>query len=159
HEVIALAERHQAPVWVSPLSARNSFPERHPLFAGFLPAHRAGIVERLAGSDLIVVLGAPVFTYHVEGVGPHVPDGASLVQLTNNPDTAARAPVGVSVVTDLRLGVGALLSAPARARSAPPVPARASAVPPDRLSDAYLMQQIAALRPARRTLAAGAPAR
>ena len=28
-------------VWVSPLSARNSFPERHPLFAGFLPADRA----------------------------------------------------------------------------------------------------------------------
>jgi benzoylformate decarboxylase len=148
HEVIALAERHQAAVWVSPLSARNSFPERHPLFAGFLPADRASIVERLAGSDLIVVLGAPVFTYHVEGVGPHVPDGASLVQLTNNPDAAARAPVGLSVVTDLRLGIGALLAGPARARSAPPVPARAAAVPPDRLSDAYLMQQIAALRPA-----------
>src|SRR5256885_9852706 len=39
-EVIALAERHQAPVWASPLSSRNSFPERHPLFAGFLPADR-----------------------------------------------------------------------------------------------------------------------
>src|SRR6516164_6623903 len=26
-EVIELAERHQAPVWVSPLSSRNSFPE------------------------------------------------------------------------------------------------------------------------------------
>jgi benzoylformate decarboxylase len=59
HEVIALAERHQAAVWVSPLSARNSFPERHPLFAGFLPADRASIVERLAErSD--PVLGAPV---------------------------------------------------------------------------------------------------
>src|SRR5437588_159887 len=71
-EVIALAERHQAPVWASPLSSRNSFPERHPLFAGFLPADREQIVARLQGCDLILVLGAPVFTYHVEGEGPHV---------------------------------------------------------------------------------------
>ncbi len=61
------------PVWVSPMSARNSFPERHPLFAGFLPADRAAIVGRLDGADLILVLGAPVFTYHVEGAGPHIP--------------------------------------------------------------------------------------
>src|SRR5689334_19863660 len=28
-EVIALAEKHQAPVWASPMSGRNSFPENH----------------------------------------------------------------------------------------------------------------------------------
>src|SRR6185369_8120559 len=60
-ETIALAERHQAKVWVSPLSARNSFPEDHPLFAGFLAAQRATIVSNLAGHDFILVLGAPVF--------------------------------------------------------------------------------------------------
>ncbi|HEY5757044.1 MAG TPA: thiamine pyrophosphate-binding protein, partial [Steroidobacter sp.] len=35
NETIALAERHEASVWVSPMSARNSFPEDHRLFAGF----------------------------------------------------------------------------------------------------------------------------
>ena len=50
-EVIALAEEHHAAVWASPMSARNSFPERHRLFAGFLPADRARIVERLDGTD------------------------------------------------------------------------------------------------------------
>lgn len=147
-EVIALAERHQAAVWVSPLSSRNSFPERHPLFAGFLPADRAQIVARLAGSDLILVLGAPVFTYHVEGTGPHVPKDASLVQLTDDPAAAARAPVGLSIVTDLKLGIGALLALPAPARAAPVVPARAPPILPERLTDRYLLQQIAALRPA-----------
>src|SRR2546430_149958 len=98
-EIIALAERHQAAVWVSPLSSRNSFPERHPLFAGFLPADREQIVARLDGCDLILVLGAPVFTYHVEGHGPHVPKDASLVQLTDDPAAAARAAVGLSIVT------------------------------------------------------------
>ncbi len=60
HETIALAERHRAAVWVSPMSARNSFPERHPLFAGFLPADRKAIVARLQGADFILALGAPV---------------------------------------------------------------------------------------------------
>ena len=146
-EVIALAERHQAAVWVSPLSSRNSFPERHPLFAGFLPAERAGIVARLAGNDLVVVLGAPVFTYHVEGEGPHIPPDASLVQLTDDPAAAARAPLGLSIVTDLKLGIRTLLAAPAPQRAAPAPPPRAPALPPDRLTDRFLMQQLAALRP------------
>ena len=148
-DLIALAERHTAPVWVSPLSSRNSFPERHALFAGFLPADREQIVARLAGRDLIVVLGAPVFTYHVEGHGPHIPDGAALVQLTDDPAASARAPAGLSIVTDLKLGIRALLAgpAPAPARAAPALPPRTRALPPDRLSDRYLLQQLAALRP------------
>src|SRR6266699_2164043 len=148
-EVIALAERHQAAVWVSPLSSRNSFPEQHPLFAGFLPADREQIVARLEGCDLILVLGAPVFTYHVEGHGPHVPEDAALVQLTDDPAAAARAAVGLSIVTDLKLGIRALLAVEAPARAPPPAPApgRAPRVPPDRLTDQYLLQQIAALRP------------
>jgi benzoylformate decarboxylase len=149
-ETIALAERHQAPVWVSPRSARNSFPERHRLFAGFLPPDRAAIVERLQGADFILVLGAPVFTYHVEGHGPHIPAGATLVQLTDDPAAAAWAPVGLSIVTNLKLGVTALLqrAPPQPPRPPPPAPVRAGKQAPDRLTEAYLMQQIAALRPA-----------
>jgi benzoylformate decarboxylase len=73
------------------------------------------------------VLGAPVFTYHVEGHGPHIPAGASLVQLTDDPAAAAWAPVGLSIVTNLKLGVGALLQSapPPRQRRPPPEPARA----------------------------------
>ena len=157
-ETIALAERHQAAVWVSPMSARNSFPERHPLFAGFLPANRAGIVACLQGADLILALGAPVFTYHVEGQGPHIPDGAALVQLTDDPAAAAWCPVGMSIVTHLKLGVAALLAnAPAAHRSAPAIPPRAQPLPADRLSDGYLLQQIAALRPADSIIVEEAP--
>jgi benzoylformate decarboxylase len=164
-ETIALAEQHQAAVWVSPMSARNSFPERHPLFAGFLPADRAAIVARLQGSDLILVLGAPVFTYHVEGHGPHIPDGAALVQLTDDPGAAAWCPVGTSIVTNLKLGVEALLahsaSQPdarrAAPRDAPSIPPRVPTLAPDRLSDRYLLQQIAALRPADSIIVEEAP--
>ena len=75
-ETIALAEEHRAAVWVSPMSARNSFPER-PSAVRRLPAGGSHAASSSAshGADLILVLGAPVFTYHVEGQGPHIPDG------------------------------------------------------------------------------------
>jgi benzoylformate decarboxylase len=157
-ETIALAELHQAAVWVSPMSARNSFPERHPLFAGFLPADRAAIVARLQGADLIVALGAPVFTYHVEGHGPHIPEGAALIQLTDDPAAAAWCPVGTSILTNLKLGVAALLARPPAApRTAPAIPPRAPRLAPDILSDRYLMQQIGALRPSGSIIVEEAP--
>jgi benzoylformate decarboxylase len=147
-EVIALAERHQAKVWVSPLSARNSFPEDHRLFAGFLAADRAKIVANLAGHDVILVLGAPAFTYHVEGVGPHVPPGAKLLQLVDEPGIAAWAPVGTSVVTSLKVGIRDLLSGPApRARATPDELVRPPRLSGSTLTDTYLVQQLAALRP------------
>ena len=157
-EVIALAEEHHAAVWASPMSARNSFPERHRLFAGFLPADRARIVERLDGTDFILVLGAPVFTYHVEGHGPHIPAAAALVQLTDDPGAAAWCPVGTSIVTNLRLGVAALRNYPPTATRSPPlIPPRAPPVSADVLTDRYVMQQIAALRPADSVIVEEAP--
>lgn len=144
---IALVERHRMPVWVSPMSARCSFPEDHPLFAGFLPAQRAGLVARLAGADLVLVLGAPVFTWHIEGQGPMVPPGAQLVQLTNDPSAAARAAGGLSIVTDLKLGVAALLAASAPTREAPVIPPRPASPAAHPLTDAWLCHRIAALRP------------
>ena len=146
--VVALAERHQALVWVSPMSSRCSFPERHPLFAGFLPAIREQIVERLSGHDLIVALGAPVFTYHIEGFGPHVPDGATLVQIVDDPNVAAWTPLGTALVCNVRHGVAAILDAsspPSRpvpqGRTAPPrVTADAG------LTIAFLMQTLADTR-------------
>lgn len=129
-DVVALAERHQASVYVPPMCARCGFPERHPQFGGFLPAMREKIVERLAPHDFILVLGAPAFTYHVEGNGPHVPPGAQLAQIVDDPQQAAWAPVGDSVIASLDLGARALLaaSAPGTGREAalsrpvPPVP-------------------------------------
>jgi benzoylformate decarboxylase len=163
-ETLALAERHNAAVWVAPMSARSSFPENHRLFAGFLPADRSGIVKALAGNDLVLVLGAPAFTYHVEGHGPHVPQGAQLLQLTDDPAVAAWCPVGTSIVTDLRLGVAQLLALTTTAanaatplRTAPTIAARPPQRAPELLDDRYLMQQIAALRPAHSILVEEAP--
>jgi benzoylformate decarboxylase len=150
NEIVALAERHQALVWVSPMASRCSFPESHPLFAGFLPASREKLVQCLGGHDLVLVVGAPVFTYHVEGFGPHAPPGAELFQLIDDPDMAAWTPIGTSIVCSMSLGLTDLLARPAPpARPAP----RGRAAPPrvdagERISVPYLLQTLAELRPA-----------
>jgi benzoylformate decarboxylase len=147
--VVALAERCEAVAWASPMSSRCSFPERHRLFAGFLPPMRERIVERLEGHDLVLALGAPVFTYHIEGFGPHVPPGAELVQIIDDPDVAAWTPVGTAIVCSVRRGVEALL---AMLASSGRPPAHGRSVPPrvtegDRISIPYLMQTLADVRP------------
>lgn len=156
--MLALAERHNAPVWASPMAARNAFPEDHSLFAGFLPAWRERIVASLDGHDLILVLGAPVFTYHVEGSGPHVPAGAQLFHLTADAEAAARAPAGSSVVTDLNYGIRALLQGPEPPPRKPPEPGRPlPAVDAARLTQERVLQALAGARPAGSVIVEEAP--
>jgi len=148
--VVRLAERHNARVYVAPMSGRCGFPEDHRLFAGFLPAVREKIVERLAGHDMIFVVGAPAYAYHVEGSGPHVPDGASLLQLIDDPAIAAWTPVGTAAVGNIRLGVLDLLARPApKARALPAARApRPRAEASARMSVAFALQTLAEVRDA-----------
>ncbi len=150
---VQLAERHAARVFVAPMSGRCSFPEDHRLFAGFLPAMRERIVQLLAGHDLVFALGAPAFTYHVQGEGPHLPEGARLIQVTDDPQAAAWAPVGTAVFSSLRPALEDLLAQPwpNRLRALPPArePAPVQPVPAvgERISTAFLMQTLAQVRP------------
>jgi len=150
-EAVQLAERHNARVYVAPMSGRCSFPEDHPLWGGFLPPMRERIVDRLAGHDLVFALGAPAFTYHVPGHGPHLPEGTELVQLTDDPQVAAWAPTGTSMVGSIRLGLLDLLecSTP-QDRPAPPAHVRPPRVaepePGERLPVAWVLQTLADVR-------------
>jgi benzoylformate decarboxylase len=149
-EIVGLAERHQARVWTSPHAARASFPQNHRLFAGFLPPARAGIRQALAGHDLILVIGAPVFTYHVEGEGPHVPQDAALFHITEDPVAASWSPVGDTVVASVRLALRDILErSQAPKRQAPaPRPAPPVLLAKDPMSAEFVMQTLAAERPA-----------
>jgi benzoylformate decarboxylase len=148
NDVVRLAERHNAAVWVAPMSGRCSFPEDHTLFKGFLPPMREKIVKLLGGHDLIFALGAPAFTYHIEGVGPHVPAGARLVQLIDDPNIAAWTPQGTSVVGSIRLGVLDLLARAAPHPRERPAPRRqpARVEPSTPISVAFVMQTLAEIR-------------
>ncbi|MBG0567120.1 benzoylformate decarboxylase [Actinoplanes aureus] len=124
-EIVALAEKLRAAVWAAPMPSRAAFPEDHPLFQGYLPPVRSSIASLLGGNDVVLVVGAPVFTYHVHTEGPVVAAGTRLFHLDCDPAAAAWAAAGTSVLTTVRAGVAALVRQvrPA-ARPAPPVRSR-----------------------------------
>ncbi|MEK6439385.1 benzoylformate decarboxylase [Pseudonocardia sp. T1-2H] len=122
--VVELAERLQAPVWTAPTPPRCPFPTRHPLWQGVLPPSIAGVSEHLAGHDLVLVLGAPVFRYHAYRPGPWLPAGTELVAVGADPQAAARAAFGDAVVADVAAVVGQLLDALPAASSRAAVPSR-----------------------------------
>jgi benzoylformate decarboxylase len=107
--VVDLAERAVAAVFLAPLSARSGFPENHRLFSGNLPPVRDQLAAKLAGHDVVLSIGAPIFKYHVPADGPFLPDGTRLYHLDSDPVQAAWAPVGTSVLSTVRAGVTALL--------------------------------------------------
>lgn len=161
-EVLRLAETSNARVFVAPMSSRCSFPEDHHLFAGFLPAMREKIVQLLNGHDLIFVAGAPAFTYHVEGSGPHLPPGAQLYQLIDDPVTASWTPSGTAIVGNIQLGLqdllAQLLKHPPAARPLPPArAARPRAEPETPMSAAFAMQTLAEVRAAEDIVVEEAP--
>jgi benzoylformate decarboxylase len=120
---ITLADKLRVPVYSPPLADRVSFPEDHPLFQGTLPMTIAGVSERLAGHDLVVVIGAPVFRYYPFIPGPYLPDGTELLHVTCDPDTAAYAAAGDSALGDAKLTIELLIEQVATAPATRVAPA------------------------------------
>jgi benzoylformate decarboxylase len=107
--MIKVAEKAKAEVWVSPFSSRCSFPERHPQFAGFLHASPGQLSEALRAHDLVVVIGAPVFTFHVEGHAPIFDGATPIFQITDDPAAAAVTPSGTSIIATMTPALTMLL--------------------------------------------------
>jgi benzoylformate decarboxylase len=109
---VELAERQRLPVWAIPPTGggRLGFPEGHPQYVGSLPPAIGPVSEALAAYDLILVVGSSVFPYYPNIPGPLLPEGASLVQITSDPDEAARAPMGDAIVADVKLTLASLLN-------------------------------------------------
>jgi benzoylformate decarboxylase len=121
---VELAERARLPVWAIPApgGGRLGFPEDHAHFRGILPPAIGPLSQTLEGHDLILVVGAPVFSYYPNIPGPLLPEDAQLVAITSDPDEAARAPMGDAIVADVRLTLEALLEVLAESDRAAPEP-------------------------------------
>jgi len=148
-EVTELAERLSAAVWTAPQAPRLGFAEDHPLYRGHLAPGRVTAAAQLAGHDLALVLGAPVFAFL-----PFEPGEAAfpeIILVTDDPTEAARARV-LSVVA----GVGSVargLCERVRPRSpADPVAPRPAPAPVDApacgpVPPAFLMAALARALP------------
>jgi benzoylformate decarboxylase len=147
---VVLAERQRLAVWSSPSAggSRVGFPENHPQFLGLLPPAIGPMAETLAPYDLVLVVGAQVFSYYPYIPGPLLAPGTELVAITSDPGEAARAPMGDAIVGDVREALAALaelagdsdrpLPAPRPGPGDPP-----PADPPDRLSGSEVIAALA----------------
>jgi benzoylformate decarboxylase len=162
--MIKVAEKARAVVWASPFSARCSFPERHPLFAGFLHASPGQLSDALREHDLVVVIGAPVFTFHVEGHAAIFDGATNLFQITDDPGAAAITPVGTSIIATMKPALATLLEllpetkrAVPEGRTLPPAPKASDPIPAEYLlhalsaamgPDDVLVEEVPSHRPA-----------
>jgi benzoylformate decarboxylase len=161
---VRLAEKTRATIWVSPFSARCSFPERHPQFAGFLHASPGQLSDALRAHDLVVVIGAPVFTFHVEGHASIFDGATALFQITDDPDAAAMTPAGTSIIATMKPALAILIDLLGETRRAkpagrilPPAPRATDPISPEYLlhslasamsEDAVLVEEAPSHRPA-----------
>jgi len=157
--MVRLAEKTRAAVWVSPFSARCSFPERHPLFAGFLHASPAQLSDALRGHDLVVVIGAPVFTFHVEGHASIFDGATTIFQITDDPTAAAVSPRGTSIIATMKPALTTLIEllpetkrAMPAGRALPSAPRAADPIPVD-----FLLHTLSAAMPDDAALVEEAP--
>ncbi|NOJ44463.1 benzoylformate decarboxylase [Bradyrhizobium australiense] len=157
--MVKVAEKAKAAVWVSPFSARCSFPERHPQFAGFLHASPGQLSDALRDHDLVVVIGAPVFTFHVEGHAAIFDGATTIFQVTDDPDAAAVTPAGASIIATMKPALSMLLDLlPETARAMPigrvlpPAPAAADPLPVE-----FLLYQLSQAMPDNTVLVEEAP--
>lgn len=132
---VALAERLGCPVWHEPFSARASFPEDHPLFAGHLDWHRRRMRETLAPHDLVLVLGTAAFKLYVlDEAAPPVAPGTHVAVVTDDPEEAQRSQAELALIAPVAPVCAALAQA-VRARPDAPQPEpfrRPDALPPPR---------------------------
>jgi benzoylformate decarboxylase len=96
--LVALAERLVAPVFQESFGARAGFPQDHRLFAGFLPADRPRLRERLAPYDRVLVVGAPVFRQSPYTAGRFTEPDTQIAVVTQDPDEAHRSPAELAVL-------------------------------------------------------------
>ncbi len=150
-EAIALAESQRMEVLATPATGggRLGFPERHPNFQGLLAPAIGPAGMQLAEYDLVLVVGSSVFPYYPYIPGPLLGEDTELVQITSDPSEAARAPMGESIVADVRLALRALGAALGESDREQPAPRPEPGAPAEAepISGSQAMQALAVAWP------------
>lgn len=165
-EVVALAETLKAPVYAAPVSHECVFPESHPQFAGFLSAIPSDAAKKLQDYDLVLIVGAPAFTFHVPGEFS-LKQGTQVIQLSVANHALAISSVAavqptISLSGDLAKSVAKInqhLAAQSVATNAKAVPTlvRNPVEKGETLSAAYAVQLLRSMVPDTVTLVEEAP--
>ena len=117
-ELVALAEAIGAPVYDEGMASRAMFPSSHPLYRGALVRLPAAIRGMLMQHDLLVSIGADLFTLSLPGEVESMPDGMPVVHLDTDPwELAKNYPEQVSILGEPKVTLPELTLAVQAARS------------------------------------------
>lgn len=150
----ALAETLDCPVWTAPQAPRAGFPEDHPLFQGHLPSDADGLARALAPADLVVVIGAPAYSFLTYSTYSGAAALPLMVMITDDPGDASRSGASMNIVADPASTIEAVLSLRELTRGhavtpRPLAPDRATAPAPargeDGLSTTQVMHELASV--------------
>jgi benzoylformate decarboxylase len=84
-ELVELVELIGTPVYLEGLSSTASFPTAHPLCLGSLGRLAPTISHRLSDYDLLISIGADLFTLSLPSTTSPLPEGMAVVHLDNDP--------------------------------------------------------------------------
>ena len=146
--LVELAERLVAPVFQESFGGRAGFPQNHHLFAGFLPADRPRLRERLAPYDVVVLLGAGAFRQSPWTAGRFTEESTRVALVSEDPAEVHRSPVELAVLGPPAAAAHAL-AARLRQRAADPAepfrspPAPAPPVPGEPLTASHVLAALA----------------
>jgi benzoylformate decarboxylase len=127
--LVELAERLVAPVFQESFGARAGFPQDHRLFAGFLPADRPRLRDKLAPYDRILVVGAPVFRQSPYAAGRFTDGEARIALVTEDGDEAHRSPAELVLLAPPGATCRALAERTTQRDAEPPKPFRPPPAP------------------------------
>jgi benzoylformate decarboxylase len=115
-ELAALAEALGAPVHDETVPSRATFPSSHPLYAGPLTRLAAVVHETLSAHDLVVSIGADVFTLSVPGRMEPLPHGMPVVHIDTDPwELGKNYPADVAILGEPKATLPDLTAALLRA--------------------------------------------
>ena len=118
-ELVALAEAMGAPVYDEGMASRAMFPSSHPLYRGALVRLPGAIRGMLMQHDLLVSIGADLFTLSLPGEVESMPQDYPVVHLDTDPwELAKNYPEQVSILGEPKVALPELTRALLDARSA-----------------------------------------
>ena len=117
-ELVAFAEAVGAPVYDEGMASRAMFPSSHPLYRGALVRLPEAIRGMLNQHDLLVSIGADLFTLSLPGDVESMPEDYPVIHLDTDPwELAKNYPEKVSILGEPKVTLPELTAAVCQARS------------------------------------------